>query len=171
MCVLSGVNRCTTVAVEQICAMWKPYCSVMYVKYVYSAHCHMVNCSDFICDTYVYTSSIKTCQIFSIWHICRTLGSAFKNMMCFLCFFQGSVFYTFYHQFLFFFNCPKGPSWYLWFSEVEQELSNSHFQQGLGVLDRLSFKSFWGPWSQIWSLQEPQATQVSVLGTVTSMHP
>ena len=29
-------------------------CSVMYVKYVYSTPCHMVDGSDFICSTYVY---------------------------------------------------------------------------------------------------------------------
>ena len=28
-------------------------CSVIYVKYVFSVHCHMVNCSDFICGTYI----------------------------------------------------------------------------------------------------------------------
>ena len=33
--------------------------SVMYVKDVYSTLCHMFDCSDFICNTYVYTSPYK----------------------------------------------------------------------------------------------------------------
>ena len=28
-------------------------CSVIYAKYVYSAHYHMIDCSDFICGTYI----------------------------------------------------------------------------------------------------------------------
>ena len=32
--------------------------SVLYVKYVYNVLCHMNNCSDFICGTYAYASSI-----------------------------------------------------------------------------------------------------------------
>ena len=40
-------------AVEHICAMWQLICLEIYVKYMYSVHCHMVDCSDFVCGTYM----------------------------------------------------------------------------------------------------------------------
>ena len=41
-----GVYMYTTVAVQwNICTMWKPYLFIG-IKYVYSAPCHMVDCSD-----------------------------------------------------------------------------------------------------------------------------
>ena len=50
---LGAVCRCTTVAVHlNICVQFSNHiCSVVYFKYVYSAHCHMVDCIDFICGS------------------------------------------------------------------------------------------------------------------------
>ena len=50
-------------------------CSVKYVKYLYSANCHMVDCSDFIWDTYVYASCIEVYQIFVIYDIYAQFGA------------------------------------------------------------------------------------------------
>ena len=54
-------------------------CPVIYVKYVHNVAYSMIDACDFICDTYVYTFPICTCQIFGIldqfdgyicfWHI------------------------------------------------------------------------------------------------------
>ena len=48
---LCGVYSCTTVAVHlnMYVQCGKHICSVTYVNYVYSANCHLVDCSDFIC--------------------------------------------------------------------------------------------------------------------------
>ena len=46
--------------------MWKPYLLVIYMKYVYSAPCHIVDASHLICGIHEYTSAICTCQIFGI---------------------------------------------------------------------------------------------------------
>ena len=74
------VYRYTTVAVQ-----WNIYvqcgnhiCSVIYVKYVYSAHCHMVDCIDFICGIYMcihlpykYKKICHLWYIYPIWgHMC-----------------------------------------------------------------------------------------------------
>ena len=51
-----GVCRCTTVAMhmnEYVQCSNHIY-SVIYVKYVYSAHCHMGDCIDFICGMYMH---------------------------------------------------------------------------------------------------------------------
>ena len=42
---------------------------VIYVKYVYSASCLMFDAIPFICDIYVYSSPIYTCQILGIYGI------------------------------------------------------------------------------------------------------
>ena len=44
-----GVHRCTAVVVLlNIYVQCVHICSVIYVKYVYSVHCYMVDCNDFI---------------------------------------------------------------------------------------------------------------------------
>ena len=79
MCTNVGCIGALQVAVQWNIYMYMQYgnhvYSVMYIKYVCNGHCHMVDCSDFICGTYVYTSSIHISQIFGIFakfdgHIC-----------------------------------------------------------------------------------------------------
>ena len=59
-----------SVGTHRVAVQWNIYvqcgnhiCSVVYVKYVYSAHCHMFDCSDFICGTSVYIIHIHLSDI------------------------------------------------------------------------------------------------------------